>query len=191
MSNVAILFSEPAGAGAAEDYLGPARVVSPNAPNAPNAPGGVRVELPDGTAVTAQAALAFPYQPAPDDVVLVIGKGGSHYVIGVLQGTGKSVLALHGDVELRAVGGSLTLAGDKGMRLESPELEISAGKLRLMAESIVQRFTHAYQHVREVLSVRAGETHTVVDGTSFAKARSGVILTEEKMAINGKEIHLG
>lgn len=187
MSNVAILFSKPAGAGAADDYLGPARVVASRAPGA----SGVSVELPDGAAVTAQMALAFPYEPALDDVLLVIGKGSAHYVIGVLHGAGRSMLALQGDVEIRAVGGSLTLAGDTGLCLESPELSIATGKLRMVAESIVQKFTHAYQHVREVLSVRAGESHTVVDGSSFSRAKSGVILTEEKMAINGKEIHLG
>jgi hypothetical protein len=184
MSNLAILHSEHPRPAPAEDYLGPARVVESGVT-------GVLVEIPGGAAVTAVPALAFPYEPATGDVVLLISKGSSHYVIGVLQGTGKAVLAIQGDVELRAVGGTLTLTGDRGMALKAPEVEVSAGKLRMAAESLVEKFSTAYQHVRGLLSVRAGETHTLVDGASVQRSKSGVILTEETMAINGKEIHLG
>jgi hypothetical protein len=186
MSNLAILHSERAHPSPAEDYLGPARVIERGVD-------GVLVEIPgsERPAVLAQPALAFPYEAAAGDVVLLISKGQSHYVIGVLQGTGKAVLAIQGDIELRAVGGTLTLSGDKGMTLKAPEVEVSAGKLRMAADSIVQKFSSAYQHVRGLLSVRAGEAHTLVDGASVARSKSGVILTEETMAINGKEIHLG
>jgi hypothetical protein len=184
MANVARLFNERVEAAGAEDYLGPARVTEAGA-------GGLRVELEDGAPVTATLALAFPYEPTAGDVVLVIGKRDRHYVIGVLHGTGRSVLAMQGDVELRAVNGVLTVAGDKGVQIEGPELEVSVGKLKMVAESVVQKFTNVYQHVKALLSVRAGETHTLVDDATFAKSKTATILTEEKMAINGKEIHLG
>lgn len=184
MSNVAVLFNERADAVSAEEYLGPAHVLEASAL-------GVRVELPSGAVMTAQPALAFPYEPAVGDVVLVISKGKSSYVIGVLRGTGRTVLAIQGDVDLRAVGGSLTLSGDSGVRVEGPELDVSVSAIKMAAESVVQKFTTAYQHVKALLSVRAGQTHTVVDDATFAKSKSATILTEEKMAINGKEIHLG
>lgn len=184
MANVARLFNERVEAASAEEYLGPARVVEASV-------GGLRVELEDGASVTATLALAFPYEAVAGDVVLVIGKRDRHYVIGVLHGTGRSVLALQGDVELRAVNGALTLVGEKGVQIEGPELDVSVGKLKMAADSVVQKFTNVYQHVKALLSVRAGETHTLVDDATFAKSKSATILTEEKMAINGKEIHLG
>lgn len=184
MANVARLFNERVEAAGAEEYLGPARVIEASA-------GGLRAELEDGASVAATLALAFPYEPVAGDVVLIIGRRERHYVIGVIHGTGRSVLAMQGDVELRAVNGVLTLAGDKGLAIEGPELEVSVGKLKMVADSVVQKFTNVYQHVKARLSVRAGETHTLVEGASFAKSRSATILTEEKMAINGKEIHLG
>jgi len=47
------------------------------------------------------------------------------------------------------------------------------------------------RHVRDLLSLRAGKSHTVVDGSSFSQSKSATILTEEKVTINGKEIFLG
>jgi len=184
MSNVARLFSERVEAATAEEYLGPARVIGVEAT-------ALQVELPGGVIAPAELALAFPYEAALEDVVLVIARGRSRYVIGVLRGSGRTVLAIQGDVDLRAVGGSLSLSGEKGVSIEGAELQVSVGTMRLVAESVVEKFTTAYQHVRSLLSVRAGQTHTVVDGATFANSQSATILTEEKMAINGKEIHLG
>lgn len=183
MSNVAKLFNEPTPM-PSDEYLGPARVLEVET-------SALRVELPGGVIARAELALAFPYEPAPEDVVLVIGKGKSRYVIGVLRGSGRTVLSIEGDVALRAVGGALSLSGDKGVNVEGPEFAVSVGKIRMVADSIAQKFTTAYQHVRSLLGVRAGETHTVVDGAVFSRSKNSTILTEEKMAINGKEIHLG
>ena len=184
MGNVTRLFSEREAVAVATDHLGPARVIAVET-------GAVLVELEDGAEVSAVLALAFPYAPALGDVVLAIGRADRHYVIGVIHGTGRSVLAMQGDVELRAVNGSLTLSGDEGVQIEGPALEVSVGKLKMTADAVVQKFTSVYQHVKALLSVRAGESHTLVDDASFAKSRTATIVTDEKMAINGKEIHLG
>lgn len=151
----------------------------------------VLLELPNGKQATAQPALAFLYEPAPGDVLLVIGNDDGHYAIGVLHATGRAVLAFKGDVDLRAVDGKLRLSGDKGVSVDGPEVEVHAGKLRMIAGAVVQRFDSVVQRVTSLLSTHAGKSHTIVDGASFTQAESGTILTKEVMTINGKQIQLG
>lgn len=189
MSNVAAIRSDLAGAlapknGGARDFLGPATVLSASAHE-------VSVRLPSGEVERARLAMAFTYEARPGDEVLVIGNADGHYVIGVLQGSGRTALAFQGDVEVRAVNGVLNLAGDKGVRVASPDVEIEAGKLRVLAGAAVQRLTSLVQHVTELFSTRAGQSHAVVDGASYQQSKSATIVTEEKVSINGKEIHLG
>jgi hypothetical protein len=150
----------------------------------------VHVALPAGAPVRAEMALAFPYQPVVGDTLLVIAKGDATYVIGVLRGSGRSELSLPGDVELRAAG-ELRLAGDKGVRIDGPEIDIAGQKLRMVADSVVQRFTSVFQRVAEVLSVHAGESHTLVEGAAHTQAKTAAIVTEGTVTINGDEIHLG
>ncbi len=192
MSNVTVLKvgHRPAarGEGAPSEYLGPADVLEVE-------PLAMGVRLPDGSTVRAELALAFPYQAKPGDVVLVIGRGeaerAAFYVIGVLRGSGETTLTFNGDVRLRAQGGALRLEGDRGVEVRGPELSVVVSTVKVVAESMVQKLGSAYQRVTGLLSLRAGDAHTVVDGASFTKSKSGAILTEEKMTINGKQIHLG
>lgn len=167
-----------------DDYLGPGHVIAVE-------PHQIEVEIRSGERVHAQMALAFPYAPEPGDVLLVIGKGEEHYVIGVIRGTGRTALAFQGAVDLRAQGGPLTLSSDQGVAIRGPEVEVEAGKLRMMAGSVVQKFTSLYQRVRDSLNVHAGQAHTVVEDRSFLTAKNASIVTEETMNINGNEIHLG
>lgn len=166
------------------DYLGPAHVVSTSR-------GAVQARLPGGEVVSARMAMALPYEAAPEDVLLVIGKGEDYYVIGVLDGAGRTALRFQGDVELHATGGALRLSGDQGVQIEGPEVEVRSEKLRMMAGAVVQRFTSVLQRVSALLSVHAGQSQTVVDEASVTRAKSAAILTEETMTINGKQIHLG
>jgi hypothetical protein len=183
MSNAAHALSALGGS-PASDYLGPARVV--------RALGGeVEIELPGGASARARMALAFPYRPRAGDELLVIAKGPSHYVIGVLQGSGDTVLSVPGSLEIRAEGGPLSLSSSQGVEVTAPEVSVDAGKLRMAAESVVQRFTSLYQKVSALWSVRAREAETVIDESSITRAKSASILTEETMSINGKQIHLG
>jgi hypothetical protein len=165
-------------------YLGPAEVVAVQGST-------VRVSLPDGAVVHAELALAYPYEPAEGDVLLVIGRLSDHYVIGVLRGAGRAVLAFQGDVELRAVGGSLRLSGDESVELHGQAVQVHTGRLQVVADAAVQTFTSLCQRVRSLLSTHAGEAHTVVEGASHTQAKSASILTGETMTINGKQIHLG
>lgn len=166
------------------EYLGPASVVDVDG-------GDVRVELPEGDTVIVEPAFVVPYRPAPGDVLLVIARGKARYAIGVLHGTGKTVLSLPGDVEIRAEGGALRLFGEKGVEVLGPEVTLAAEKLRVVAAAASQKFGSLVQRVRDLLHVQAREMHTVVDETSVTKAKSASVLTEETMTINGKQVHLG
>jgi hypothetical protein len=184
MPNNVVRLDHRAAAARVEDYLGPAEV--------DRAAGHeVFVRLPaGGPPVRVELALAFPYEPAPGDVILVIGKGEAYFAIGVLKGTGRSVLSLPGDVALHAEG-ELHLSGGKGVRVTAPEIELYADKMRAVAGTVVQTFTSMFQRVSELLSVHAGESHTLVEGASYAQSKSAAIVTQETVTINGDEIHLG
>jgi hypothetical protein len=171
------------GAARVEDYLGPAEVKRA-------APGAVTVVLPDGREAPAGNALAFPYEPAEGDTLLVIGKGDAFWVIGVIRGAGRSVLSMPGDVDLHA-GGALRLSAEKGVVIKAPEVEVYADKLRTIAGSVVERFTSVYKRVSELYSVHAGQSHTLVDDAMYTQSKSAAIVTEETVTINGSEIHIG
>ncbi len=184
MSRSAAIQEQPAAAPVLSEYLGPARVTEV-------AGSQLTVELPGGEPVPARMALAFPYQPARGDTLLVIGRGEACYVIGVLEGTGEATLRFAGGVEVRAEGGPLRLVSDEGVHVAGPEVSIEAGTLRVLAQSAVQKLGTFYQHVRSLWSVRARETETIVEEGALTRAKSATILTEETMSINGKQIHLG
>ncbi len=151
----------------------------------------LEVALPGGRRVPVTIALALPYEPVVGDVLLVIGRGEGHYVIGVIEGQGRTALTFRGDVELSSLDGKVVVTGQRGVELRAPEVEVNAGKLRMVAGAVVQRFASVYQRVSELLSVHAGEAHTLVDEGSFTQSKRAVLQTEETVTINGKEIHLG
>lgn len=165
------------------EYLGPADVVA-------LVGAAVEVDLRGGGRVRADLALAFPYVPAIGDTLLIIGKAGEHWVIGVIRGRGHARLTFPGDVDLRAEG-QLTLRSDKRVAIRGPELDIETGAIKMVARAVTEKFTTFYQRVRDTLSVRAGQSHTVVDDRSFTTAKNASIVSEEAMTINGNEIHLG
>ncbi|HEY4118864.1 MAG TPA: DUF3540 domain-containing protein [Byssovorax sp.] len=166
------------------DYLGPAEVTDVRADE-------VVVTVPGGRTVRAALALASPYQAVVGDVLLVIGRGAHTYAIGVLFGAGKTTFSLQGDVELRAVGGKLSLTGDRGVDITTPSLDVRAGALRVIAKEATQRFGSLCQRVTSLLRVHAGEAQTLVDGDRTTHAKRSTLLTEETVTINGREVHLG
>jgi hypothetical protein len=182
--SVTLIAKEPARALQASDYLGPASVVEV-------ANGDIHVELPEGETVLVEPAFVVPYAPALGDVLLVITKGDGRYAIGVLHGTGKTVLSLPGDVEVRAEGGALRFFGEKGVEILGPEVSVHASKVRVVADAMTQKVGSFIQRVRGLLQVQTREMHTIVDETSVTKAKSASVLTEETMTINGKQIQLG
>ena len=181
MSNVA--FIQPNNL-AAQPYLGPATVVARDGQT-------VTLRLTTDEQVVARLALAFSYQPCVEDEVLAIGNDDGHYVIGVLNGSGQARMSFNGDVELRSVDGVVKLSGGKGVELEAPELSMRSDKMSVLARSLVERLGSAYRNVSEMLSVRAGEQHTVVADTCYTQAKRATLLTEKEVNINGKKINLG
>lgn len=165
-------------------YLGPAEVTAVDLHD-------LTVRIGPEREVDARLALAYPYRPVPGDLVLAIGHDDDYYVIGVLQGSGGTELAFHGDVALRAVGGRLDLRADNGVQVVGPEVEIRTGRLRVAADSLVEKVNRAYRHVRDLMTCRFGREHTVVDDTSISKARRTTILSDENVTINGKQVNLG
>lgn len=167
-----------------EEYLGPAEVVEVR-------PHEVVVSLPDGGTAVAGLAFSMPYTPVARDVLLVIGKGGAHYAIGVIHGAGRTALAFQGDVELRSVNGKLSLTGDEGVELRGPEVDVYTTALRMVARDVTHRFESLCQRVGSLFRLHAGETQTIVDGAAVTQSKRAAILTEETVTINGREIHLG
>ncbi|MCB0041755.1 MAG: DUF3540 domain-containing protein [Caldilinea sp.] len=165
-------------------YLGPAHVIEPGLRE-------VRLRLEDGREITGELALALPYRAAEQDVVVVMGRGDRHYVVGLLHGQGKTSLSFRGDVELHAVGGRVAIHGDQGVHVSGDELTLEAQKLKVVADGLVQRFNSVVQQVRGLFSSRVERAHVVVDETAFAKTKSTTMLSDESVTINGEQIHLG
>jgi hypothetical protein len=184
MANVAYIGKDRTTVSALAEYLGPADVRSVEGSD-------VIVTLPGGAAVRVALAFAFPYAPAPGDVLLVIGKDEAHYAIGVLQGSGQTTLTFPGNVELRAEGGALRLWGEKGVEILGPALGVQVDKIQVIAGAVTQKLGSLVQRVQALLSVQARQMHTVVEESAVTQARSATVLTEETMTINGKEVHLG
>lgn len=181
MSNVARLrIDSPAGAGVT---LGPAEIVSARSPE-------IEARLPQGQVVRVRVAVAYAYDPRPGDQVLVIGNSEGHYVIGVLSASGPAVLNFPGDAEVRA-GGVLTLSADRGVAITAPRVAVEARRLETIASEVVSTFQTLRQRITELVSVHAGRSHTVVDGSIHTQSKDATILTEDTVSINGKAVHLG
>ncbi len=152
---------------------------------------GLEVRLPTGETVSPKLALAFPFTPAVGDTLLVIGQGERHYVIGVIESTGRTELRFRGDVELRAVDGTLELHGENGVTLTGPQLDIKTKHLTVLAERVTEAFGSLFTRVKSLMSVHAGASDTVVRGEWSARAERTALTSEDVISINGKEVHLG
>lgn len=165
-------------------YLGPAVVVGADGSS-------YEIQLPNSAVVEAATAFSVPYRARLGDVLLVIGGGRGHWAIGVVQGAGTTDLALHGDVELRAIGGELKLSGDKGVAVRGPEVEIEASRLKVAAKTVHEKFGALHRRVVELFSTRVGRHHAIVDDDAVTTAKRSTMLAEETVTINGKAVMLG
>jgi hypothetical protein len=163
--------------------LGPARVVRAAGPR-------VQIERPDEI-VWAVSALAFPYEFVAGDEVLAIGQGRSWYVIGLLRGSGKTSFTAPGDLELRAPRGKIDLISGEGVRIQSPDVAITAKRLELAANTVFERFVSATRWIKDAWQLRAGRIRTRVDATYDLKAERIVERAEADVKIDGQKIHLG
>ena len=164
-------------------FLGPARVVAVGAP-------GVRVALA-GREAWAVMAIAYPYMATAGDVVLVIAEGDSCYVIGVLDGTGKTSLEVPGDLELRAPRGRIDIYAAEGCRIQSPSLELVAKRMEFVAGSILERFDDATRWVKNTFQLRASRVRTRANKAYDVLAGRILIRARDDVKVDGRKIYLG
>lgn len=162
-------------------FLGPARV---------QALRGDRLDLlTEEGPVTATLALAVPYDPAPGDVVLVIGED-EHYVIGVLKSRNRTVLSVPGDLDIRATG-RVRIASDAAVELAAPRVTLRAEQLESIARTAYHRFTSSFSWIKGLLQTTAGRSRTVVEESATLQADRIVEKARKDVCIDGEKIRLG
>ena len=168
-----------------EGFLGPARVVAVAA-------GRIEAQLGEsGPTREVRLGMSFPYTPAPGDELLVIEGRDACYAVGVLSATRPQALSFQGDVDVHAVGGTLTLSGEEGVDLEAPRLTLRGETLRTFAGSVSEKADEAYRWVKGLLTVRAGQAQRVVDGEDHSRSERTVILAKGTVKIDGSYLNLG
>lgn len=163
--------------------LGPARVVTV---------AGKRVLLSlEDRHVWAVLALAGPYEPVADDVLLALGAADQWYAIGVLSGKGKTTFTAPADLELRAPSGKIELVAGQGVTIRAPSVSILAQGLKVAAQSVIERFEQARRWVTGTSEVHAGRSRTVVDESYRIQAGRIVERADGDVKIDGRKIRLG
>jgi Protein of unknown function (DUF3540). len=164
-------------------YCGPATVLEAG-------PSALKLLLP-GQEARAELALAYPYQPQVNDLVLALGSpDGDMYVVGVLQGKGRTRLCVEGDLELEARG-RLELRGHAGVRIEGEHVSVSAGRYELSARSVIERLGNVYRWATGVITTYATRTRTVVEESATLAAGRIVEKAKADVTIDGERIRLG
>ena len=164
-------------------YLGPARVAAV-------AGSRVKLEIFDER-VWAVMALAAPYRPEIDDVVLAISQADACYVIGVIKGKGKTTLTVPGDLDICAPRGRIELSAANGVRLKSAEVSIVADRLEVLARSAFERFGEVTRWVKGAFQLRAGRVRTHIETEYDICAERILQRARKDVKIDGQKIHLG
>ena len=123
--------------------------------------------------------------------MLTVGQDGAWYVIGVLQGSGKTSMTVPGDLCFRAPFGSIELTAARRVKIKSPAVQIVTGKLELLARSVFERFTHAQRWVTETFQIRSGRLRARVKGSYDIKAERILERADGDVKIDGRQIKLG
>ena len=139
----------------------------------------------------ARVAMAQSYRPAVGDEVLTIGRGSEWFVIGLLAGSGETVLSAPGDVTIAAPSGKLRLLARDGIVLKGSLVTILAEKLELTAGHLFERLSSLTQWVSGAVQRRLGRERTRVEGDSDLKAGRIVQIAEADVTIDGQRINLG
>ena len=164
-------------------FLGPAEVTAVELAQA-------LVRLGDHQA-WATMAIAPMYKPVVGDIVLVIGRESAYYVIGVIVGRGNTTMMVAGDLSLCAPRGQISLMAGKGVRIKSDEVEISAKKLSVYAEAVMERFTDVTRWVKNAFQIRAGRMRASVEGEYRVHADRINEYAKGAVNIDGEKINLG
>jgi hypothetical protein len=167
---------------AAAVRLGPARVRGVM-------DGALLIDI-DGALARATMALAYPYRPAVDDVVLVMGQDDRWYVTGVIDGRGLTRMDFPGDLELRAAG-RVRIASQQECAIDAPRIVMRGERLEMAITAVRQQVASLYQHVTGTLRTIAGRQHTTVEAQSTLHARKIVRKAEDDVIVDGRQIKLG
>jgi hypothetical protein len=168
---------------AQELYLGPAIVIETGRRM-------LMLALPEEN-VWAHNAVSFPYQAESGDKVLAIGRSDAFYVIGVLEGKGKSLFTAPGDLEFRAPRGKIDLVSSEGLNIRTSEMKVISNSIEFVARSIVEKYENAKRWVRQAFHLRAGSARTVVESTYKLRAERIVEKAKGEFKVDGDKIHLG
>lgn len=148
----------------------------------------VKLALPDGER-EAQMALAFPYAPKAGDVVLTLTQDNDCYIVGVLQGRGRTLLETPGDLTIRA-GGRVSITGSE-LALQAPKITLKADRFETTVRVLAERCLSAYRWVKETLHLNAGRTRTVVQDEAVLRAGRIRETARQDVVINGEQVKLG
>lgn len=150
----------------------------------------LKLQLP-GRETTAELALAYPYQPRVNDLVLALGpEDGTVFVVGVLQGKGQTRLRVEGDLEIEA-SGRLNLRGVKGVNVEGMQISVNADRYEVTARSMIERLGNVYRWAKGTILTFAGRTRTVVEKNATLTAGRIVEKAKQDVVIDGEQIKLG
>lgn len=139
----------------------------------------------------ARLALAQSYRAVAGDEVLAIGRGDDWYVIGLLQGSGETVLTAPGDITIAAPTGRVEIMARDGVSLKGSLVELVAEKLEFTARHSFERFTDLTQWVTDAVHKRLGRERTHVEGDYDLKAGRITELADDDVSIDGRKIYLG
>ena len=148
------------------------------------------VLTPEG-AVTAENALAFPYQPVKGDSLLVIGRDDHWYAIGVLQAQGDMLVAFPANATFAAPRGEIKFKSGMGVEMHAPNVRLRAGKLELVAKTISETADNVYRRIRKLLKLDAGSSQTNVEETAHTKCGRYVVKAKQDVKMDGDKIYLG
>lgn len=132
---------------------------------------------------TSSGATVTTTGDASSEVVQVHSKKG-HLVAEYHPHTGKTIVAVDGDLEFVSAKGGISMRAAKAITLIAERLET---KVR----TTVSSSENTYESVCQLKQVKAGRTRTLVKGTCLLQARDSFLRTTEDFKIDGRQIHLG
>lgn len=162
--------------------------------------GPATVERVEGTRVLlnlndvqawAVSAVGYPYHFQVGDVVLAIGGRDDWYVIGILNGSGKTCIHVEGDLQLIAPQGSIEMIAAKGVSIKSPDITLIGSRVTLVAKQLSQRVQELTTHVKHCYEMIAARFTGRVEGSYRLHADKIVQQAEGDVKIDGRKIHLG
>lgn len=147
--------------------------------------------LADGlaTETVVEWALPFRYQPALGDQLMVIGRAGRHWAIGVQEGRGRSELAFRGSIALAAKG-ALRLQADRGVRVLGKVLSLRAGRLEVAARTLEERAAVITRTVAGKLEELAGKALRLTAGEEAVIAKDVTIMGDELVKLDGDPVQV-